>query len=57
VRRLGEAVSRASRQLRTLEHQLAPRVARQIAAVRQQLDEREREERLRLKHVQHRRSR
>lgn len=56
VRRLGEAVSRASRQLRTLEHQLAPRVARQIAAVRQQLDEREREERLRLKHVQHRRS-
>lgn len=55
VRRLGEAVSRAGRQLRTLEHQLVPRVARQVADVRRQLDEREREERQRLKHVQRRR--
>lgn len=57
LRRLGDAVARAGRQLRTLEHQLAPRVVRQIAAVRRQLDEREREERLRLKHVQRRRGR
>lgn len=54
VRRLGDAVARAGRQLRTLEQQLAPRVARQVANVRRQLDEREREERLRLKHVQRR---
>jgi V/A-type H+-transporting ATPase subunit D len=54
VRRLSEAVARASRQLRTLEQHLAPRIARQIAVVRRQLDEREREERLRLKHVQRR---
>jgi V/A-type H+-transporting ATPase subunit D len=54
VRRLSEAVARGSRQLRTLEQHLAPRIARQIAVVRRQLDEREREERLRLKHVQRR---
>jgi V/A-type H+-transporting ATPase subunit D len=54
VRRLSESVARASRQLRTLEQQVAPKIAAQIAVVRRQLDEREREERLRLKHIQRR---
>lgn len=49
VRRLGNAVSRASRQMRTLEQRVAPDLERQIASVRRQLEEREREDRLRLK--------
>lgn len=54
IRRLGEAVSRASRQMRTLEQFLAPQISASIADVSRQLDEREREERLRLKVVQRR---
>jgi V/A-type H+-transporting ATPase subunit D len=49
VRRLGEAVSRTTRQMRTLEQRVAPRLERQIAQVRRQLEEREREDRMRLK--------
>ena len=56
IRRLGEAVSHASRQLRTLEQFLEPQISRSIADVSRQLDEREREERLRLKVVQRRRA-
>lgn len=49
VRRLGDAVHRATRQLRSLEQRVAPRLERQILQVRRQLDEREREDRTRLK--------
>lgn len=53
VRRLSEAVADTTRRLLTLEHQVAPRLQMQVATVRQQLEEREREEHLRLRHVQH----
>jgi vacuolar-type H+-ATPase subunit D/Vma8 len=52
MRRIGEAVQQSSRRLHTLEHRLAPQLAAQIAVVQQTLEEREREEHLRLKHVQ-----
>ncbi len=51
VRRLGDAVARTSRQMRTLEQRVAPMLDRQIGEVRRRLDEREREELIRLKHV------
>ena len=53
VRRLSEAVADTTRRLLTLEHQVAPRLQAQVATVRQQMEEREREEHLRLRHVQH----
>jgi V/A-type H+-transporting ATPase subunit D len=53
VRRLSEAVGETTRRLMTLEHRVAPRLLGQVAVVRQQLEEREREEHLRLRHVQH----
>ena len=52
IRRLGDAVGRSSRQLRTLERRVEPQLEGQIMLVRRALDEREREEHLRLKHVQ-----
>ncbi len=52
VRRLSEAVRDTTHRLLTLEHRVAPRLAGQVARVRQQLEEREREEHLRLRHVQ-----
>lgn len=51
LRRLGEALSRTSRQVHTLERRIGPELERGIARVRQILDEREREERVRLKHL------
>jgi vacuolar-type H+-ATPase subunit D/Vma8 len=51
IRRLGEALSRASRQVHTLERRLAPGLMRQMTGVRRVLEEREREEHLRLKHL------
>lgn len=51
VRRLGDAVARTSRQMRTLEQRVAPLLVQRIGEVRRALDEREREERIRLKHV------
>ena len=55
IRRLGAAVAQTSRQVHTLEQRVSPGLQTQITAVRRTLDEREREERLRLKHVQGRR--
>jgi V/A-type H+-transporting ATPase subunit D len=57
VRRLSEAVAETTRRLLTLEHRVAPRLATQVTTVRQQLEEREREEHLRLRHVQHAKAR
>jgi V/A-type H+-transporting ATPase subunit D len=51
IRRLGEALSQTSRQVNTLERRVAPGLRRQMTEVRRALDEREREERLRLKHL------
>ncbi|HET7250268.1 MAG TPA: V-type ATP synthase subunit D [Gemmatimonadales bacterium] len=48
LRRLGQALAQTSRQVRTLEHRVSPRLQEDIARVRQALDEREREERLRV---------
>jgi len=51
MRRLGEALAQANRRLRTLEQRVAPSLTASISAVRRQLEEREREEQLRLRHV------
>ncbi len=48
VRRLGEALGRASRQLNTLEKRLRPQLEHDIGRVRRTLDEREREDHTRL---------
>ena len=49
LRRLGEALARTSRQVRSLEHRVTPDLAAREAAIEGALDEREREERLRLR--------
>lgn len=51
IRRLGEALALTSRQVQTLERRVAPGLERQIITVQQALEEREREEHLRLRHV------
>lgn len=56
IRRLGEALAQASRQVHTLERRLAPQLQTQMSTVRRSLEEREREEHLRLKHLSRRRS-
>jgi V/A-type H+-transporting ATPase subunit D len=55
IRRIGDAVSQLTRHLRTLEQRVAPQLEGEIDAVQATLQEREREEYLRLKHVQRRR--
>ena len=54
IQRLGEAVARSTRQLRTLEQRIEPALRSRIAWVRSTLDEREREEHVRLKHLRRR---
>lgn len=54
LRRLGEALARTSRQVNTLERRLAPQLAGAIAGVRSALEEREREEHVRLQRLRHR---
>lgn len=51
LRRLGEAVAEASRRLRALEQRLEPGLAARAARVQAALDEREREEHVRLRAV------
>jgi H(+)-transporting ATP synthase subunit D len=48
LRRVGEALAQTSRQVHTLERRVSPQLERDIGRVRRILDEREREERLRL---------
>jgi V/A-type H+-transporting ATPase subunit D len=48
LRRLGEALARTSRQVNSLEQRLTPELQGQLLAVRRTLDEREREEHVRL---------
>lgn len=56
LRRLGEALQRTSRQVNALEQRLAPGLASRVASIRRTLDEREREERVRLERLLRRRS-
>lgn len=51
LRRLGDAVSRTSRQVNMLENRLTPALRANLAAIRRTLDEREREEHLRLRQL------
>lgn len=51
IRRLGQALSQTSRQVNILELRVTPQLRHQMAGVRGALEEREREERLRLKHL------
>lgn len=51
IRRLGEALAQTSRQVNTLERRLAPALRASVTGMRRALDEREREERLRLKRL------
>jgi V/A-type H+-transporting ATPase subunit D len=51
IRRLGEALAQTSRQVNTLERLVAPGIRRDIATVRRVLEERERDEHLRLKRL------
>lgn len=51
LRRLGQALAQTSRQVHSLEHRVSPRLRGDIARVRQVLDEREREERFRLRRI------
>ncbi len=57
VRRLSDAVATTTRRLRTLEQRVAPSLESQVATVRRDLDEREREERLRLQRLMAKRRR
>jgi V/A-type H+-transporting ATPase subunit D len=51
IRRLGEALAQTSRQVNSLERRLAPALRTAVTGMRRTLDEREREERLRLKRL------
>ena len=57
IRRLGLALARTTRQVNTLRLRVSPQLARREAGIRAALEEREREERLRLKHLLSHRSR
>jgi V/A-type H+-transporting ATPase subunit D len=56
VARLAAAVATTSRHLRLLRERVEPRLMGQIAGVTHTLEEREREEHVRLKHLQRRRA-
>lgn len=51
VRAVGAALARASRQLNTLEQRVAPELEAQLAATGRALDERDREDQTRLRHL------
>ena len=51
LRRLAEALARTSRQVNTLENRVAPGLSGEIHRVRALLEEREREDHTRLKHL------
>lgn len=57
LRRLGQAVAQTSRQVRALERRVEPALASAVSAMTSLLDEREREEHLRLRYFLRRRRR
>jgi len=54
LRRLGEALAQTSRQVNTLERRIAPHLGAEQASIRRTLDEREREEHVRLERLRNR---
>jgi V/A-type H+-transporting ATPase subunit D len=56
IGRLGEALASASRKVNVLGNRVAPELGRQIEAIRSTLEEREREERVRLRHLMRKRA-
>jgi len=57
VRRLGDALAKATRQVNTLQLRVEPALTSELSALRRMLEERERDERSRLRHVLRRRKR
>lgn len=57
VRRLGVALSKATRQVNTLQLRVEPTLTAELGSVKRMLEERERDERSRLRHVLRRRER
>jgi V/A-type H+-transporting ATPase subunit D len=55
VRRLGDALAKATRQVNTLQLRVEPALTAELSALRRMLEERERDERSRLRHVLRRR--
>ncbi len=51
ITRLGAALAAASRQVRTLEQRVTPQLEAELSRVERVLDEREREERVRVRHL------
>jgi len=56
VRRLGDALAKATRQVNTLQLRVEPTLTAELNALRRMLEERERDERSRLRHVLRRRA-
>jgi V/A-type H+/Na+-transporting ATPase subunit D len=54
IRALGQALARTTRQLNTLEQAVAPALATRARTIARGLDEREREDHLRLRRLSHR---
>ena len=55
VRRLGDALAKTTRQVNTLQLRVEPTLTAELSAVKRMLEERERDERSRLRHVLRRR--
>jgi vacuolar-type H+-ATPase subunit D/Vma8 len=51
LRRLGAVLARTTRQVRALEHRVAPGLESSISRIRRTLEERQREDHVRLKHI------
>jgi vacuolar-type H+-ATPase subunit D/Vma8 len=51
LQRLGGALAQTSRQVNTLERRIAPELKSRVAAILRTLEEREREEHSRLRHI------
>lgn len=57
VRRLGDALAKATRQVNTLQLRVEPALTAELTSLKRTLEERERDERSRLRHVLRRRTR
>jgi vacuolar-type H+-ATPase subunit D/Vma8 len=55
VRRLGDALAKATRQVNTLQLRVEPALTAELSSLKRMLEERERDERSRLRHVLRRR--
>lgn len=57
LQRLGQALAQTSRQVNTLERRITPTLEARVATIQRTLEEREREEHSRLRHIKTRRTR